>query len=212
VLDEALALVEPADLLLNPVWQARAEAAWLSGDDSRAKVEAHRGLEPVTALSHHDPWVTGGLARWLRIARGVVPEVPAAEPFALELAEDWDGAAAAWDRLGCPYDAALARLGGDAPALHQALATFEALGAEPAAARTRARMRALGLSRQTRGPHLQTRANPHPAHPARTGGRPASPRRPVRRRDCRPPTRHHAASSHVSAILAKLDVWRGPLS
>jgi DNA-binding NarL/FixJ family response regulator len=87
--------------------------------------------------------------------------VPAAEPFALELAGDWAGAAARWDRLGCPYDAALARMSGDAPALRQALAAFESLGARPAVARTRALMRSRGVRPIRRGPRAATRANPY---------------------------------------------------
>ena len=161
LLDQALSLVEPTELLLSHVWQARSEDAWLGGDDARVEAEAHDGLKPVLALQDPDPWMAGGLARWLLISGGVAPsDLPAAPPFAGELARNWAAAAAAWDSLGCPYDAALARLGGDAVALRQAVGTFEALGAEPAAARTRQRMRALGMSRRTRGPHASTRPIP----------------------------------------------------
>ena len=150
--------------------------------------------------------MAGALARWLLLAGGAAPDVPAVEPAASELGKDWNAAAAAWDRLGCPYDAALARVGGDAVALRQALGTFEALGAEPAATRTRQRMRELGLSHQTRGPHAVTRTNPHRltrrelevAHLLREG-----------LSDGQIATRlfitTRTASSHVSAILAKLD-------
>ncbi len=206
-LDAALDLVEPTHLLLNHVWQARAEAAWLAGDDTRAEAEARRGLRPVTALSHPDPWMAGGLARWILLASDRHPEMPAAEPLALELGRDWRAAAAAWDCLGCPYDAAIARLGGDAGALRQALDTFEALGAEPAAVRTRERMRALGLTRHTRGPHPGTRA-----HPYRLTKREVEVAGLLREglSDAEIAERlvitTKTASSHVSAILAKLDV------
>src|SRR5207244_3379109 len=67
----------------------------------------------------------------------------------------------AWERLGCPYDAAMARLAGDVPALLTALETFESLGARPAADRARSRLRALGVRPGLRGPRPTTRANPH---------------------------------------------------
>ncbi len=59
------------------------------------------------------------------------------------------------------YEAALARLSGDAPALRQALAAFEALGARPAVARTRSLMRIRGVRPIRQGPRPATRANPY---------------------------------------------------
>ncbi|MFE2138573.1 ATP-binding protein, partial [Streptomyces sp. NPDC059466] len=134
LLDEAANLVDPDCLMATGLgWEARVEAAWLADDHERVRAEARRGLDALAGRSH--PWLSGALACWIRRAGGTPPQVPAAEPHALELAGDWAGAAALWDTLGCPYDAALARLSGDAPALHQALAVFESLGARPAAAR-----------------------------------------------------------------------------
>ena len=121
---------------------ARAEAAWLEGDPTRALAEARRGLDDCT--EHTGPWITGELARWVLIASGERPAVRTEEPFALELAGDWRAAAAAWQSLGCPYDAALARLSGDAPALRHAWTTFQRLGAGPPAAIAAARLRERG--------------------------------------------------------------------
>lgn len=203
-LDEAL---DGSDslFLLVAARAARAEAAWLAGDHARATGEACRGLEATTP--HTDPWGTGELARWVAIAGGAPPKVRAAEPFALELAGDWRGAGAAWDRLGCPYDAALARLGGDVPALLSALETFESLGARPAAERARARLRSLGVRSGARGPRPSTRANPH----GLTGrqleilellGEGLTDPQLAARLHISPKTANH----HVSAILAKLGV------
>jgi DNA-binding CsgD family transcriptional regulator len=157
-LDEAARIFEPAAWPLL-VLAARAEAAWLVGDHERSLAEARRGLDVTTP--HTDPWIAGELARWVVLAGGEMPSVRAAEPFALELARDWRGAAAAWERLGCPYDAAMARLAGDVPALLTALQTFDSLGARPAADRARTRLRALGVRSGLRGPRPTTRANPH---------------------------------------------------
>ncbi|MFG2476652.1 helix-turn-helix transcriptional regulator [Streptomyces fagopyri] len=160
LLDQAAGLVDANCLTATGLgWEARVEAAWLAGDDERVRAEAERGLDALEGRSH--PWLSGPLACWIRRAGGTPPQVPAAEPHALELAGDWAGAAARWDTLGCPYDAALARLSGDAPALHQALAAFESLGARAAVARTRAVMRTRGVRPIRRGPRAATRANPY---------------------------------------------------
>ena len=83
------------------------------------------------------------------------------EPYAQEMAGDWRGAAAAWTKLGRPYDAALAWLGScDEAGLRQALATFNELGARTAAAAARRRMKDLGISAIPRGPRPATRAAP----------------------------------------------------
>jgi DNA-binding NarL/FixJ family response regulator len=63
--------------------------------------------------------------------------------------------------LGCGYEAALALLAGDAPALVRALETFDSLGARPAAAIAKARLRAQGASYPRGGPRPGTRANPY---------------------------------------------------
>ena len=142
------------------VHAARAEAALLEGDPGRALAEARRGLDACTV--HTGPWLTGELARWVVITSGEQPPVRTEEPFTLELAGDWRGAASAWDELECPYDAALARLqGDDVAAVLAALEAFESLGARPAAERARARLRELGVRTGHRGPRSSTRADAH---------------------------------------------------
>ncbi|MER7309527.1 LuxR family transcriptional regulator [Streptomyces griseoluteus] len=160
LLDQAAGLVDAGCLLDTGLgWEARVEAAWLAGDQELVQTEARRGLAALAERTH--PWLSGPLACWIRRAGGTPPQVPAAEPYALELTGDWAGAAARWDGLGCPYDAALARLSGDAAALREARAAFEALDARPAVARTRAVMRARGVRPVRRGARAATRANPY---------------------------------------------------
>jgi len=159
-LDAALTWYEePYPPRLGPLHEARAEAAWLSGDHERAVAEAAHGLIGATATA--DPWQAGALACWIYRAGGSPPNVPAAEPYSLEMAGDWSGAAAAYERRGLPFEAALARLAGDADAVREALAMFTAFGAEPAADLARARLRDLGERRGTRRPRVSTRHNPH---------------------------------------------------
>lgn len=82
-----------------------------------------------------------------------------APPFAAEMLGDWRAAGDLWEQIGCPYELALALAEGDAEAQRQALGLFEQLGARPAAARLRQRMRAQGRTGIPRGPRPSTRAN-----------------------------------------------------
>ncbi|MBW0014865.1 AAA family ATPase [Mycobacterium sp.] len=142
LLDEAISVAEPDDFSrLGPVWAARAEAAWLAGDDITSRTEAQAGL--ATAPAHADPWLVGALRRWAYLAGGQPDDTGERTPFELELRGDWRGAAAEWTRRGCPYDSAVAQLGGDAVAVESALATFRRLGATAAARRSRQRLTAL---------------------------------------------------------------------
>jgi DNA-binding CsgD family transcriptional regulator len=141
---------------------ARAEAAWLRGDDAAARAEAQTGLAAVPTAGA-DPWVIGHLQRWLHLSGGPPATTSAAEPvtpYRLEITGEWRAAAKAWTALGCPYDAALAQLGGDIPALTTALATFRRLGALAAARRANQRL-AQARSRTPHPRHADTRADPH---------------------------------------------------
>ena len=161
-LDEALALAEGTMTLqrLAPVRAARAEAAWLAGDPDRAGAEAASIIELALAKSH--AWHVGELAWWLRKAGRAGPDTSvAAEPWRLQHAGSWRAAAEAWRALDCPYEAARALLESADPAdVDEARATFDALGARPAAALAAKRLRELGLRSIPRGPRPSTRANP----------------------------------------------------
>ena len=162
LLDEALELAEGngESLWIVAVRTARAELRWISGQPDLAVTEAREGYE--CGLGRTDPWLFGSVAIWLsRLERpsSVTAELP--EPFALEAAGNWEGAAAAWERLGRPYDAALARLGSqDEVTLRKALAALDELGAQAIAAAARRRMKALGIRAIPRGPRPATRAAP----------------------------------------------------
>ena len=118
----------------SPAWAARAEIAWPAGDDEGAVAEAKRAL--AISGPRADPWLTGRLQRWLHLSGvGTPPILHPPTPYQMEANGDWRAAAAEWDRLGCPYDAALAQLGGDLDAVQSAAATFRRLGARAAARR-----------------------------------------------------------------------------
>ena len=139
---------------------ARAEHAWLHGEERRVAEEAARVFD--AAVQAADPWFAGELAFWLWLA-GAPPPLPpvVAEPYRLLLAGDWRGAAAAWRALGCPYQRALALACGDQDeAPLEALALLDGLGARQTAQRLRRQLRRRGNLRVPRGPNRATAANP----------------------------------------------------
>jgi DNA-binding CsgD family transcriptional regulator len=208
VLDDALVLAERTGELqrLGPVRAARAEAAWLAGDHPRAAAEARAALGE--ALRQRDRWLAGELALTLRRAGAAdLPDDGLAEPFALQLRGEWQAAAAWWQQLGCPLEAARALANRDEAAVRRAWDTFDRLGARSDAAMASKRLRALGARRIPRGPRPATRANPALLTPREleilalvAEGKPN--REIAARLYLSPRTVGH----HVSAILGKLDV------
>jgi DNA-binding CsgD family transcriptional regulator/tetratricopeptide (TPR) repeat protein len=163
VLDEALELATATGELqrLAPVAVARAEALWLEGQVGRVDTETNETLD--LALRHDDRWSAGELCAWRRRA-GVAEAVSSerlAEPFALELAGEADQAAALWDSLGYPYEAALARASAETePSLRRSLADLQQLGAKGAALRVARLLRERGVRHVRVGPRASTRSNP----------------------------------------------------
>jgi len=212
-----------------PVRAARAEMRWLSGDHEGAAQEAQSGY--ARALGRVNPWLLGSVAIWIarlqtpafgspgqsaaggaafasgsRLTQSDAAALPV--PYALELAGDLAGAAAAWDKIGRPYDAALVRLGSaDEAELRQALSVFDDLGAKTAAAAARRRMKSLGIGAIPRGPRAATKATPAGLTPREQEvlallGEGLPDREISRRLFISERTVHH----HVSAVLAKIGV------
>jgi len=139
---------------LAPVAAARSEVAWIAGDEAGARAEAERAAR---ALAHDDcPWRRGAIATWRTRAdpAGLAP------PYALEVAGRWVEAAAEWDRLGSPYERALALArSGERAGLTEAVQVFDGLGATASAARARGLLRARGWA-SPRGPRASTVSHP----------------------------------------------------
>jgi DNA-binding CsgD family transcriptional regulator len=136
----------------------RTEAYWLDGDDERAIAEARRAVE-ISALC--DASHRGDAAVWLHRLTGAVSTYEVSEPFASQLREEHEKAAALWEQIGARYDAALA-LGDatDEASLRAAVGQLEALGASAVARRVRQRMRGLGMRSVPAGVRASTRADP----------------------------------------------------
>jgi DNA-binding CsgD family transcriptional regulator len=162
LLDKSAAGAGPDDVfLMSLVRAARAEAAWLAGDDDTARTEAEEGLA-ATPATRINPWLVGHLRRWVHLAGGPTETTSddPVTPYELEISGDWQAAVDAWRARGCLYDTALAQLGGDVDAVQAALATFRQLGAKAAARRARQRLTALrGPTRGSR--HAKVPADPH---------------------------------------------------
>jgi DNA-binding CsgD family transcriptional regulator len=143
---------------IGPVAAARAEQAWLLGDEVRVgeiAMPVYREARQLGDLAH-EAELGCLLAR-----SGHAVEISGDHPYALQAAGRWREAAGAWQAAGCPYEHAVALADSPEPEdLLVALGTADDLGATPLAAQVRARLRALGVARIPRGPVGETRANP----------------------------------------------------
>ena len=161
LLDQAFGLAIPTSEVsrIARVAAARAEQAWYRGSLADVAREAAIGL--VHVHGHTTPWLHGELLFWQSRATALGPIAGAvAEPYRLMLAGEWRAAASAWERIGMPYEQALALAEGPEEALREALAILDGLGAGPLAAIVRRRLRERGVRSIPRGPNEATRANP----------------------------------------------------
>jgi DNA-binding CsgD family transcriptional regulator/tetratricopeptide (TPR) repeat protein len=208
LIQDASRLSDPTGQLqqMAPVAAVRAEVAWLDGDH-HAVAEATEDVLRM-AIDHKAGWVAGELAVW-RWRAGIesTPPPGAAEPYALQIAGDWAGAAQLWNQLGCPYEEALALADGDDPARRRSLAMLHSLGARRAATVLERRLRERGVRGLPRGPRPRTQANPA-GLTARELDVLACLTEGLRNSEiaARLCVSQRTVDHHVSAILGKLDV------
>ena len=160
-LDQAHAIGAPPDELesVGALAAARAEIAWLERKPEEIEEATTTALE--LAVRRRAPWTIGALANWRRLA-GIKESPPAnaCQPYALQLAGDWKGAATAWSALSGPYETALALFeAGDEDSLRRALDAAHRLGARPLATMVARRLRERGVRGLPRGPRPATRRN-----------------------------------------------------
>jgi DNA-binding CsgD family transcriptional regulator/tetratricopeptide (TPR) repeat protein len=159
---------------IRPVGIARTEAYWLEGrldaaiselDQVRslsAGIAAATPLEAAAGATAVDRcWIALWTRRLTRTA-DAVNDVVDIEPFASQLAGDGARAAMLWDRLGCPYQAALALLDTkEETHLRESLTRLVDLGADATARLVRRIMRDLGIRSVPAGARATTKAHPH---------------------------------------------------
>jgi DNA-binding CsgD family transcriptional regulator len=162
LLDEARDLAMPTGerQRITPVSCARAEAAWLRGDIARAADEAMIGW--VVRSDGSTRWEVGQLALALWRADRLPASLPPLPSMTeRQLAGDWRGAAAEWQRVGSPLQRAVALTAAcDAEGLIEALSLFAQLGSNAGCALVRRRMRLLRIRGIPRGARPSTRRNP----------------------------------------------------
>jgi DNA-binding CsgD family transcriptional regulator len=161
-LDEAAELARASGELqwVAPVAAARAETLWLAGEPERVAAETDEALARAVELGASR--FVGELASWRRRC-GIRDDPPgdAWEPWALELAGDWEAAAERWHEAGCPYEEALALAEvEDEASLRRSLSILDGLGAKAAATIVARRLRERGIRSVPRGPRPATRRNP----------------------------------------------------
>jgi DNA-binding CsgD family transcriptional regulator/tetratricopeptide (TPR) repeat protein len=166
---EALALVARAWRLavatgeqqkMATVGGARIEAAWLAGDHGAVRSTGAELLSLAATAGHET--LRGEVLRYLRRVGDAVDSFAGCPPpAAAGIAGDWALAAKLWGAAGNPYEEALELAEAPDPAVAlRALGTLDRLGAVPAAAIVRRRLRAGGVQGVPRGPGAATRANP----------------------------------------------------
>jgi DNA-binding CsgD family transcriptional regulator/tetratricopeptide (TPR) repeat protein len=162
-LDEAGPMVEPTGELMQigPVAAARAELAWLSGDDETVERVTEEPL--ALALRLRSGWAAGEIAYW-RWQAGVRDELPGdldLGPYGLSMSGASAAAGRAWQAIGCPYEAALTFAeGADQAAARGAIEELRRLGARPAVGILARRLRERGVRGVPRGPRPRTSENP----------------------------------------------------
>jgi ATP/maltotriose-dependent transcriptional regulator MalT len=165
---EALKLLREVQSLANetgelqrigPVSVAFLEAAWLTGDTGKYFSIGKAGYD--LALQSDNSWIKGQLAYYLKLCNKL-PEIPAniAEPYLMQLKGDWKSAAAIWEKIGCPYEKALALSEGDLKAQFAALEILKELGANPLLEKLQKKMRKQGIKNIPKGPRQSTQKNP----------------------------------------------------
>ena len=102
LLDEAARLALPTSELqrIGRIAATRAEVAWYRGDMERVASEARIGLQ--AAGDHRDPWLRGEIVYWGHLADPTLRDcIDLAEPYAMMIQGDWEGAAGRVARTRC---------------------------------------------------------------------------------------------------------------
>jgi DNA-binding CsgD family transcriptional regulator len=187
--------------MVGPTTAARCVHHWITGDPEGARASAASDWPLVRGADCR--WNRGAVATWLPPDAEVDVEI--APPFALERSARWAEAAAWWSEAGCLFDGALALArSGDPDLVAESVRVFDRLGADAAAGRARATLRAAGRT--------VPRATSSSRHPAGLTGRQEQVLE-LLRRGCSDAEiadalviSRRTAEHHVASVLEKLHV------
>ena len=138
---------------LLPAAAALVERSWLRGVADPREAECRAALAAATGAGLE--WARGELMTWLRrldadsgrTAALDGDAVRVAEPYRLELAGDFEAAAAMWATLSAPYEQALALVdAGTTDSTRAGLDLLDRLGADQVAAKVRQDLRRQGTA------------------------------------------------------------------
>jgi DNA-binding CsgD family transcriptional regulator/GTPase SAR1 family protein len=137
---------------------AKAEYLWLQNKLLDFANELF--LIHMKVLKSDNPWSIGEIAYWLWKANHL-SEIPEriAEPYLLQIKDEWKAAAKLWEDLNCPYERALALSEGDEKSMIDAIEIFDRLGASATSQYIKQKMRESGIKSIPKGARKTTREN-----------------------------------------------------
>ncbi len=140
---------------------ARAEAAWTAGALEVFVPELQLAFAQARDPNANVVRGASELAFWLWKAGALSSAPTDCEPaYAAQIVGRWREAAELWQKLGCPFERALALAEGDEAAVRESFAILESLGATATLATLRERLRTAGMRGVPRGPRTTTASNP----------------------------------------------------
>lgn len=160
-LEKAKLLAFPAEELqrIAPAMVGLLEYEWHTGEQVIPEAEINDTIQLVKDTENR--WHFSEFAYWLEKARGIVIyENDLFEPYQLEIDGRDRAAAAAWKKIGCPYEEAHALFSGDDDDKRNALNILVALGANATHEKMKQEMRTAGIRHIPRGIRETTKANP----------------------------------------------------
>lgn len=160
-LEKAKALAFPAGEIqrIAPVMTALLEYEWHAGKSVVSQHDIDATLEIVRGTDNR--WHITELAWWLCKARGIkIDYEDPYLPFLFEFTGEWRSAAAAWKKIGRPYEQAHALYMGDEEEKREALTLLAECGANATHERMKQLMRSSGVKHIPRGIRETTKSNP----------------------------------------------------
>ena len=156
---KSLAFVTKEHQWIIPLMIAIFEYEWLTGKKILEEEELNAAITLVRNVNHVVQ--KNEFAFWLQKARKQEMDISELyEPYKLLKERKVILAAHFWEKVGCPFEKALALSGGNEDDKRDALSIFQQLGANAVCEKIKMEMRAEGIKKIPRGLRESTRTNP----------------------------------------------------